>query len=297
MHLPARRALGLLPGDHGARGMRHDLLALAIGELARECGEQRLRGFLPHALARQPFGQAADLDEGERIGHQPPARKRHLTREREQVAAELPGQAQRLVTAFARDRGMPQRQMHAAAQGHLEVDRVFLAAADAVEVAQKVRLRPLVEPGAQGADQLAQGRNRKEPEGPAPGQTPLVQPVKQHRHARRMHFAAARTRAPVGKIGMQLGHTPDARTLVLVHADAEHARKALFDQARRLALCLGVRQPGQGIGRQGLFGLGHRVALMRWRATRGYAPPRAPGYADPRESPAACAAARQRLRR
>ena len=91
-----RAAVGLLPGDHRARRMRHHQVALRGGQFARECAEQRLGRFLAHAFGRESVGKTADLDEGERIGDQAPARHRHLAGERKQQAAELSSQAQEL---------------------------------------------------------------------------------------------------------------------------------------------------------------------------------------------------------
>ena len=115
--------------------MRHHLIAQFGGQFPCEAVEQRLGRLLPHTVGRQPVGEAADLDEGERIGHQPPAGERHCVHQREQLAAELAGQVRRLLPLLADDGRMPQREMDAAPQLDLELDRIRLGGADRLELA------------------------------------------------------------------------------------------------------------------------------------------------------------------
>ena len=225
---------GLLPGQHGTRGVRHDHLTLRLGQLAAQRREQCLRGLLAHALGGKPVGQATNLDEGERVGHQAPADGRHFACQPEQPPAELTSKAQRLVTILGGDGGVPQGEMNTTAQLDLEVDGVAFGAGDGLELLQEARLIAHRQPGTQGADELAQAGNGDEIESLAPRHAPVIHATEQQGTPQCAGLIVRTRHRPLFKFALQLPHATVAHLIGLAHTEAKHACERILREVSSL---------------------------------------------------------------
>jgi hypothetical protein len=190
------------------------------------------------------------LDVGQGIGHQAPAKQRHLLRQRHHHAAQRGEDGLGLGAILAGDHGVPEAEVDVAPQVHLEIDGIALGGVDRRKRTLEARIGGDVKPGTQAAEQFADAGDGGEAKGLAPGQAPLVNAGQQQGQAQRARLVVGAGLGPVARQAGDFGHRDLQGRRIAFQRQPEQLGEGILRHARRQALDVGMDHIGQGIGGQ-----------------------------------------------